>query len=543
MASPAMQLEKRGPTGEGNPLPSGAAALWKRTQDVWASMSGRQHNGAIAALVLLAGLVGGLSWYALRTDWRILYSGLDTEDSRQVGLTLTQAQIPFDLADTGMTLRVPSAQLDKARLATSAKAIRSGRMGFELFDKPNWVGSEFDEQVNYQRALEGELEHTVSSLSDVETARVHLVMPHDSLFREQERPAKASVVLKLRRASLADGEADSIRNLLASAVDGLSPEHVVLVDASGRLSLGPKTEEALRLSGEQALEQKLVSTLEAVTGPGNVRASVTIDYDPDALEETSESYDPAQSATLSMERTEQTSGGQPLAAGVPGTASNAPNSQSVPVYPKQTSAPQSSKSESGTYGVSKTVRHKVEKPGKVRRLTAAVLVNDRQTELASRDHAAQWQPRSADELRNFTLLAQAAVGSDASRGDIVTVQGMSFEQNRNEVAPSVSSQLLSRIQMWPEAIKYVSLLLGLIIVMAFGVRPALRQAMSTIKLKGALPAGGSGGEQFVAPELIEPVVADASRMRAQQMFEKVSSQMRNEPTQSSRLLQSWIHSD
>ena len=543
MASPAMQLEKRGPTGEGNPLPSGAAALWKRTQGVWGSMSGRQRNGAFAALLLLAGLMGGLGWYALRTDWRILYSGLDTEDARQVGLTLTQAQIPFDVADNGMTLRVPSAQLDKARLATSAKAIRSGRMGFELFDKPNWVGSEFDEQVNYQRALEGELEHTVASLSDVETARVHLVLPHDSLFREQERPAKASVVLKLRRPSLADGEADSIRNLVASAVDGLSPEHVVLVDASGRLSLGPKTEEALRLSGEQALEQKLVSTLEAVTGPGNVRASVTIDYDPDALEETSESYDPAQSATLSMERTEQTSGGQPVAAGVPGTASNAPNSQSVPVYPKQTSAPQSSKSESGTYGVSKTVRHKVEKPGKVRRLTAAVLVNDRQTEVATRGHAAQWQPRSTDELRNLTLLAQAAVGSDASRGDIVTVQGMSFEQNRNEVAPSVSGQLLSRIQMWPDAMKYVSLLLGLIIVMTFGVRPALRQAMSTIKLKGTLPAGGPGGEQLAAPELAEPVVADVSRMRAQQMFEKVSSQMRNEPTQSSRLLQSWIHSD
>jgi flagellar M-ring protein FliF len=543
MASPAMQLEKRGPTGEGNPLPSGADALWRRTQGVWASMSGRQRNGAFAALLLLSGLMGGLSWYALRTDWRILYSGLDTEDARQVGLTLTQAQIPFDVADNGMTLRVPSAQLDKARLATSAKAIRSGRMGFELFDKPNWVGSEFDEQVNYQRALEGELEHTVSSLSDVETARVHLVMPHDSLFREQERPAKASVVLKLRRASLADGEADSIRNLVASAVDGLSPEHVVLVDASGRLSLGPKTEEALRLSGEQALEQKLVSTLEAVTGPGNVRASVTIDYDPDALEETSENYDPAQSATLSMERTEQTSGGQPVAAGVPGTASNAPNSQSVPVYPKQTSAPQSSKSESGTYGVSKTVRHKVENPGKVRRLTAAVVVNDRQTEVATRGHAAQWQPRSADELRNLTLLAQAAVGSDASRGDLVTVQGMSFEQNRNEVAPSLSGQLLSRIQLWPEAIKYVSLLLGLIIVMTFGVRPALQQAMSGIKSKGALPGGGPGGEQLASPQLIEPVVADASRMRAQQMFDKVSSQMRNEPTQSSRLLQSWIHSD
>jgi flagellar M-ring protein FliF len=318
---------------------------------------------------------------------------------------------------------------------------------------------------------------------------------------------------------------------------------VVLVDASGRFSLGPKTADALRLSSEQALEQKLISTLEAVTGPGNVRASVTIDYDPDALEETSESYDPAQSATLSMERTEQTSGGQPVAAGVPGTASNAPNSQALPVYPKQTSASQSSKSESGTYGVSKTVRHKVETPGKVRRLTAAVVVNDRETALATRGHAAQWQARSADELRNLTLLAQAAVGSDAARGDIVTVQGIPFEQNRSELALSLSGQLLSSVQMWPEAIKYFSLLLGLMIVMTFGVRPALRQAMSGLKSKGGLPAVGSGGEQPVTPLLMEPVVADASRMRAQQMFDKVSSQMREEPTQSSRLLQSWIHSD
>jgi flagellar M-ring protein FliF len=199
---------------------------------------------------------------------------------------------------------------------------------------------------------------------------VHLVMHHDSLFRDQERPAKASVVLKLRRASLSDGEADSIRNLVASAVDGLSPEHVVLVDASGRLPLGPKTAEALRLTAEQALEEKLVSTLEPITGVGNVRASVTVDYDPDALEETKESFDPTQTATLSMERTEQTTGTEPLPAGVPGTASNAPNTQSLPDYPKQYAPPQTSKTESGTYGVSKTTRHLVENPGKMRRLTA-----------------------------------------------------------------------------------------------------------------------------------------------------------------------------
>ncbi len=116
---------------------------------------------------------------------------------------------PSSPLPTAAGILVPAAQLDKARLVTAAKGLKSGRLGFEIFDKPNWVGSEFDEQVNYQRALEGELEHTIGSLSDVESARVHLVMPHDSLFRDQERPAKASVVLKLRHRSLADGEAES----------------------------------------------------------------------------------------------------------------------------------------------------------------------------------------------------------------------------------------------------------------------------------------------------------------------------------------------
>ena len=296
-----------------------------------------QRSWALVAALLLAVLAGGLLWYALRTDWRTLYADLDPEDARQTGQILAQAQIPFEPTADGAGIRVPAAQLDKARLATAAKGgVKSGRLGFEIFDKPNWVGSEFDEQVNYQRALEGELEHTVGTLSDVESARVHLVLPHDSLFRDQERPAKASVVIKLRHRSLADGEPEAIRNLVASAVDGLTPEHVVLVDASGHLPLGPKTAEAMQLSAEQALEEKLVSTLEPVTGAGNVRASVTLDYDPAATEVTQEIFDPDKTVTLSMQRTEQTSGAQPVAAGVPGTASNAPNSQALPVYPQQT---------------------------------------------------------------------------------------------------------------------------------------------------------------------------------------------------------------
>ncbi len=335
-------------------MSGGASALWTRAQIHWASMAPRQRSWAVVVALMLATMVGSIFWYGLRTDWRTLYANLDPADARQIGQVLTQAQIPFDVSANGMTIRVPVVHLDKARLATAANGgLKSGRMGFELFDKPNWVGSEFDEKVNFQRALEGELEHTVGSLADVESARVHLVLAHDSLFREEDRPAKASVVLKLRHGSLAEGESEAIRNLVASAVDGLVADHVVLVDSAGHLPLGPKTAQAAHFSAEQALEEKLISTLEPVTGAGNVRASVSLDYSTDTNEETKESYDPAQSATLSMQRTEQSSGAQPVAAGIPGTASNAPNSQSLPVYPRQTSLPQTSKSESGTYGVSK----------------------------------------------------------------------------------------------------------------------------------------------------------------------------------------------
>jgi flagellar M-ring protein FliF len=509
-----------------------------------------QRGWSLVALGLLVALIGGLFWYGLRTDWRTLYADMDPEDARQASQVLAQAQIPFEPTANGAGIRVPAAQLDKARLVTAAKGLKSGRLGFELFDKPNWVGSEFDEQVNYQRALEGELEHTVGSLTDVESARVHLVLPHDSLFREAERPAKASVVLKLRHRSLADGEPEAIRNLVASAVDGLTPDRVVLVDAAGNLPLGPKTADAMRLSAEEALEQKLVTTLEPVTGPGNVRASVTLDYDPAATEETQETYDPDQTVTLSMQRSEQTTGGQAVAAGIPGSASNAPNSRALPVYPQQTTAPQTAKSESGTYAASKTMRHVVEGPGKVRRLTAAIVVNDRMIRPASYGQVAQWQPRSADEVRNLTALSQAAVGFDATRGDMLQVQDLAFEENRLQKPVSLPEQLLAKAEGSPVLVKYAALLAGLLIVVAFGVRPALRRgkvgpaAKETGKKKTQeLPSPPQAVEPPPALKPPEPTEVDPERVRTQQIFEQVTDHLKREPTQSSKLLQSWIHSE
>jgi len=527
-------------TGESQ-LAGPLGKYWERGRAQWRAMPASQRRPMAIGAALVVALLIGLAWYGGRTDWRTLYAGLDPEDSRQMAQVLTQAQIPFDLAANGTAIRVPLGSLDKARLATSAKGgPRSGRMGFELFDKPNWVGSEFDEQVNYQRALEGELEHTVATLADVQSARVHLVMPHDSLFRDQERPAKAAVVLTLRHRSLADGEADAIRNLVASAVDGLSPAQVSLIDASGHLPLGPKTAEAMRLGMEDALEAKLIETLEPVTGPGNVRASVTVDYDPTSTDVTEESYDPTKVVTLSMQRTDQTTGSQPVPAGVPGTASNAPNAQPLPVYPQQITGPQSAKSESASYGASRTVRHTIQAPGHIRRLTAAVVVNDR-VDAASGQKSRAWKPRSAEELRTLTALAQAAVGFDPTRGDLVTVQDLAFDENRTAVSASWMSRTLDWIERSPVLVKYGTLLASLTLLILLAIRPALTRAGQPGALKP--PPAELGAGTPAAPPSGEEVAQQLERERVQRIFDQVTETLKRDPAQSSRLLQSWIHSD
>jgi flagellar M-ring protein FliF len=219
----------------------------------------------------------------------------------------------------------------------------------------------------------------------------------------------------------------------------------------------------------------------------------------------------------------------------------------LPVYPQQASAPQTAKSESGTYAASKTMKHTVEGPGRVRRLTAAIVVNDRQAQPASQGRAAQWQPRSPDELRNLTVLAQAAVGFDATRGDVLQVEDLAFEENHLQQPVTWTGQLLATAEGSPVLIKYIALLTGLFVVMVFGVRPALRHARfaaaPAIK-KGVreLPGQAEAAEARALrpPELAEP---DPERVRAQEIFEEVSDHLKREPTQSSRLLQSWINSD
>jgi flagellar M-ring protein FliF len=284
----------------------------------------------VSSLLMVAAMCAVMMWYAGRTDWRVLFSGLDAKDTQQVAQELTAAGIPYQMTEDGSGIEVGADQVDKARMEVATKGMpQSGRMGFELFDKPNWVGSEFDEKVNYQRAMEGELEHTIGTIAAVRSARVHLVLPKDSLFGDEAKSAKASVVLQLKRSTMPPEQVEAIRGLVAGAVENLSPEDVTLVDADGRLNLNARGPGAVADDAERGLEDKLVAMLEPTAGSGNVRATVNVSYDESSEEKTDDVYDPAQVATLTMHKSEQTVGQKTRVSGVPGTASNTPAAAAV----------------------------------------------------------------------------------------------------------------------------------------------------------------------------------------------------------------------
>src|SRR5271154_2039146 len=398
------------------------------------AMPAAKRSWLLAAGLFLAAICAGMIWFLGRPDWRVLFSGLDGKDVQQVSQELAAAGIPYQLSGDGGGVEVPGDLLDKARMEVAAKGMpQTGRLGFELFDKPNWVGSEFDERVNYQRALEGELEHTIGTLGVVKSARVHLVLPQPSLFAAEEKVAKASVVLKLKRASIDPEQADAIRSLVAGSVENLSVDQVTLVDADGRVNFKQRSSNAAEADAEEAMEAKLVAMLEPLAGRDNVRATVNVTYDEGSEERTDEVYDPAQVATLTMQKSEQTSAQRGQPSGVPGTASNSPAGSAagavagsaaaaapgtppllqkpgLPVYPQQGSGGgQSLRQENDTYGVTKHLVHTEEGPGRVRRVSAAVVVNDRSaTEGVGKQEHAVWKPRSADEMHRLEQLAQAA---------------------------------------------------------------------------------------------------------------------------------------
>jgi flagellar M-ring protein FliF len=401
-----------------------------------ASLTPKQrYSIAAAAILVIAGLFGFSRWKHER-DFRPLLTGIAPEDAGGVVQKLKEAGVEYRISEEGGAILVPSDKLPEMRLQMAAAGLpKSGRIGFELFDRTNLGATDFAEHINYGRALEGELERSIRSIREVEQARVHITFPKESLFLESRMPAKASVLLHTRSgASVAPQNVVAIRHLVASAVEGLAPAGVSVLDMRGNLLSRPQrglgandiSEEHLeyRQKLERDVTAKLHSTLDPLVGADKLRASVAIDCDLTSGEESQETYDPERTIMLTTQKTEEGLAGA-TAAGVPGTPSNLPRPSSSP---STGGSGLVRRTESVSYQPSKTVRHVRMPQGRINRMSVALLI----------DHAVRWEtkngqrvrtvvPHSPEALKTIRDVASAAVGLNSERGDQMVVESLAFE--------------------------------------------------------------------------------------------------------------------
>ena len=493
-------------------------------------------------LWLFAGLID-------KPKYATLYSGLKPADAQALGGRLAAKNISYEISPDGTSLSVPADQLDASRLETASQGLpRNARLGFELFDTPNWAGSDFTEKVNYQRALEGELERTLQTLSEVEAVRVHLVLPSESLYSEQASEAKAAVILKTRGGRLSEQAQLAIPQLVASAVERLRPENVTVVDADSNTPLlysrGPG--EVAGYDLDEELAKTLVHTLEPVVGAEHVRASVHVEYDTSSSENTEELYDPKTTATLSQQKSvENAGGGGP--AGVPGTTSNIPGA-AVPVVATAAET-QSSSSETSTFAVSKSVRHTTQPAGRIKRIAAAVLIDDA-AEVTEKDgkKSNTRRKRTADELKQIEQLAGAAIGLETSRGDVLTVQNLTFQEAPLEIptAPSKLDRTRQMAVQWSGLLRYVGIAALFLIVYFLILRPVKKQALLAFR---ELPARmATKAREFsaqgtsVVAEIELPEGTEQSK-RTAALKKQLTEKAKAAPAAASRVVQGWIQED
>jgi flagellar M-ring protein FliF len=392
------------------------------------------------ALVLLAA-AGGL--YALvqhqrEADFRPLFTGVAPEDAAAIVQKLKESGVDYRVPEEGGAVLVPSARLAELRINMAAAGLpKTGRIGFELFDKTNLGATEFTEHINYQRALEGELERSVMSLAEVEQARVHITFAKDSVFLESQEPAKASVLVKLRPGSrLAPQNVQAIDHLVSAAVEGLSPDAVSVLDMNGNLLGrprppgpldGPEPSEAAldyRHHVEADLLAKVNSTLEPLLGVDKFRANVSVECDFTGGEQSEEIFDPARSVMTSSQRTEDSTGGA-SASGVPGTASTLPRPTS---RPGGGSTRVSRTTENIAYQSSRTVTKTRMPAGVVKKMSLAVLV----------DQSVTWQkdgkatrrvlvPPTPETMKIIHDLVAGVTGFNQERGDQLVIETLPFE--------------------------------------------------------------------------------------------------------------------
>ncbi len=431
-------------------------------------------------LLLLAGVAAVMAVMAVfwlwsqQPDYRVLFSNYSDKDGGAIVAALEKMNVPYKFSDSGTAILVPAAQVHQARLKLASDGLpKGGNIGFEILENQKFGVSQFVEQVNFQRALEGELERSIQSIGAVEVARIHLAIPKASVFvRDQQKPT-ASVLLNLRSGRSLDAQqVGAVVHLVASSVPDLPAANVTVVDQNGNLlsdtskKMGSNNLDPTQIKYVDDIQQSIVKRVESIitpiVGTKNVRAEASAEIDFSSLEQAVESYKPNQKpddvTIRSMQSNESKTSNGGAATGVPGALSNQPPANAtapitVPpgATPSATAAEatpvNSQKNMTTNYEVDKTVRYVQQAMGGIKRLNVAVVVNNMQ--VVDKKGKVTYRPLTTAEKKQINDLAMQAMGFNKERGDSLTVVNSSFAGEPVEILPEVP--------LWknPETIEYV----------------------------------------------------------------------------------------
>jgi flagellar M-ring protein FliF len=482
--------------------------------EMWDRLLWPQRLTIVISAVLGLAMVGSIVYFMNGVDYEVLYRDLNPEDAQAVAKWLKDQKKDYMVQGTSILVAAPNKEIEKMRLDIAASGLaQSGRVGYEIFDKNQFGMTDFTEQVNLQRALEGELARTISSLSEISQARVHIVLPKDSIFDEKREEAKASVVVTLKRgAELSKSSVAGIKGVVAGAVPELHRRNISIVDDAGQLlsqsmesgdAAKAEMESGIREQYEKEMAGKVISILEPLVGKGKVHANTTIDLDFNTMEQMEETYNPNPPVVLSQQKSEERSGSASTSTGIPGTESNTGGAvpRSVGSIPERIR-----QSETTNYEVNKLTRHTVQPKGTVRRLTVAVILDHKTVWGQTKDGKAtsRLEARSPQDIEAYRQLVLAAVGYNQQRGDVVTIENVPFytENKPEERQPAAPWYIRFHSQPYVmPAMKYGSFVLLFFLAYLFLFRPMHKRVFEAMSV-AALRAGEST-EARVAAEGIK----------------------------------------
>ncbi|MDR3592751.1 MAG: flagellar basal-body MS-ring/collar protein FliF [Negativicutes bacterium] len=399
-------------------------AEWREQfKRLWQNFNKRQkYMIAGSAALLFVGILAWSVWWGSRPEYVPLFTNMDAKDAGEVAAKLKESKIPYEIGNNGTSILVSSKDVYRVRLELASQGLPRGSKGFEIFDQNKFGATEFQNKVNYLQALQGELTRTIEQMSEIEKARVHIVLPEDSLYKKNEKPATASIMIKLRpSAQLSREQVKGIVNLVAHSIQGLKPENVTVVDNFARVlneqsdsmglpSAATLTQIELTKKVQDDFQKSAQSLLEQVLGPGKaaVRVNVELNFDQRTVDR--QIFEPViddKGIVRSSQDSSENYKGTPQAGGVPGTTSNIPGY----VAGGNTQSTYEKKESTRNYEINETKEKTVVTPGSIRRLTVAVLVDGNVTK-AQQD--------------TITKTISSALGFNQLRGDVVSVESIPF---------------------------------------------------------------------------------------------------------------------